>query len=558
MLCRNVYCPEGFRLLTLDCFSENQFGNTNCYQLYVKLTPQNGTYLIGSEQDNKELAHSLMYIFYRNLNVIEKLHFYKKVPFSDDNFVIENMIEYVIMKVVFNVTGRRWPTLLSDFLQSYHNVTSGIFYSGSMINLDVEIVSVSTIADDQMLEVLIMGKTGHTVNLFNEMYPNGDSKCIGNGEFLFNKLLFCPFVILKSSEFSLMFENGFLIIKDNITEIILPNWQYEKHGDIIHICLDDYQYMSDVLSWSHATIFSAVGELKPTQLLSLICVCVSITCLFVTIFAYLFIPKLQTQPGVNNIILCVSLLLAQVFYQFGSGQRSLSPLACSVLGVICHFLWLSVMFSMNSCCIHMFIIFKHSLKLSPRFNMKTTMKSILYVIGSSLAFVCLNLVISISRSAGKESGYGGSICYLSTPLMHTITFIFPSAATIVTNVVLFSYVIYRIRKASVSAEILNQERNYFGVYARLSTITGLTWIFGYVHIFLELEIIEYLFIVFNACQGLFIMIGFILNKRVCTVYRRLTPRKRDTISDETRNFGTLASSSFTEGNTSNIVNTIST
>ena len=54
-------------------------------------------------------------------------------------------------------------------------------------------------------------------------------------------------------------------------------------------------------------------------------------------------------------------------------------------------------------------------------------------------------------------------------------------------------------------------------YARLSTLIGVTWIFGFINLLIRHDILEYLFIVLNASQGVFIMIAFVLNKRVCSL-----------------------------------------
>ena len=348
----------------------------------------------------------------------------------------------------------------------------------------------------------------------------------------FHKLHFCPFVKIAVSEMSIKIENGFLIVEDMFPNIIFSKWKYAIRNNKILYCVDDFQSIYDAVAWPEGN--SSIDDsraISTSRIVSFICVCISIVCLFITICTYIGTPKLRTQPGISNVILCVSLLLAQTFYQFGAGQTSLSYVACSVIGAFCHFFWLCVMFSMNACSLQMFSIFRTRVRLSPIFNWKTTVKTVLYVMSSSVSFVIINLVVSLLTSGGTRSGYVGGICYLSDFLMHLITFIIPTAATICINLFLFSYVVFVIRKASYLASKLNQDRNYFAIYARLSTLTGITWIFGYLYLFVESKIIEYLFIGFNGCQGVFLMMAFVLKRKRCSVFRRRSAiAKTDSIS----------------------------
>ena len=101
--------------------------------------------------------------------------------------------------------------------------------------------------------------------------------------------------------------------------------------------------------------------------------------------------------------------------------------------------------------------------------------------------------------------------------MQIITFIVPAVVALLSNIALFSYVVFKIMNINIASEKMNLERNYFVIYARLSTLTGVTWIFGFINLLIRHDILGYLFIVLNASQGVFIMIAFVLNKRVCSL-----------------------------------------
>ena len=530
MLCRTIHCPEDLLLLDQQCLSENQYTNNNCYVIFLKLTPQENVSFDESATELEDFGYVILEMFDQYIYIMEGIQIYKKSVSVGEKQRAQNFLEYVMIKVMINPYNQRWPHYLRNFIKEYHDATHLLYYIMT-ITVNVEIISVigTTHQTVTIIEDIDSINRSHvTLNSFFQYEPIPQIACNSSEDIHFNSLLLCPFVKVEIAELPISIDGELKVVQDNISKMALPQWKYKTDGGVLHICLDDYQLILENIVWMQSPVNSLTSQvIKPAQLLSLVCVCISIICSFVTILTYLCIPRLQTQPGVNNIILCVSLILAQTMYQFGSGQKSLSTQSCSIIGASCHFLWLCVIFSMNSCSIQMFSIFKHNIKLSSQFSWKTTSRIILYIIGSSCVFVCLNIVDSFVQSDGKESGYGGTLCFISTPVLHTITLILPLAVTVTINICLFVYVVSMIRKSTVSKKVLNHKRNYFAIYARLSTLTGLTWMVGYLYIFIEHEIIEYVFIILNASQGVFIMAGFILNERMCTQCKMQTKLKSD-------------------------------
>ena len=364
--------------------------------------------------------------------------------------------------------------------------------------------------------------TKHILSLIYEG-QYGNATCKTGNRTVLNRLTLCPYVVFDMAKIDVMLNKDIVIINggwaNTTDDVKLTRWEYELHGDKIHVCLNTFIDIYNKIPSDERLKFEVLEGAGAKQIVSFVCVCLSLVCLVLTIFTYLRFTKLQSQPGMNTIILCWLLFLAQSLYQFGAGQGSLSKWACAVIGALCHFLWLSVMFAMNTCSIHMFTIFKKHRQMLPRFRWQTTAKGILYIVGFSMSCVILNIVISFTIMNDRFGGYGGNVCYISSGIMQVITFLIPVAVTLTVNLLLFAYVVLRISKTRSSpATNLNQERNYFLIYVRLSTLTGLTWIFGFLRLFLNLDFLEYIFIILNAGQGIFIMVAFVLNKRVLSMY----------------------------------------
>ena len=472
--------------------------------------------MLGQENLQREIRDSITDIILdaapATYITIQEFKMYKK----SDSF----LVEYLMIQILVDINWFH-PDMLSKIQNVFANAAFPllplIHFYGKLFMYELGAFDFNGMVQEPSfyglttdpLQPVTLKITSHYVNLHH---------CHSNC----NKLNKCSYLKIQTKEFPVKTEKCHLSIDINETTFIYSKWQYKISENDIYLCLTDYNEIYDALlinpSMSEQDSSRVSEKVHPKDSLALFCVCCSIIGLLITLFTYIVFPELHSQSAINNMILCVCLLLAQAMYQFGAGQNMLPRWACALIGALCHFLWLSVMFAMNVCVVQMYNVFKSLRKLPPGINWKHTIRNCVYVFLSALLLVLINIAVSLSLSNGEDSGYGGSICYLSSQALHIITFIIPSAATIIVNIILFAIVVIRIKSAYIKSANLKQERNYFGIYARLSTVTGLTWIFGYLHVLLESELFEYFFVILNAGQGVLIMIAFVLNKRVRSLY----------------------------------------
>ena len=527
MICRDVLCHEGRDLDNGACLTNTKIvTNSTCFSAFIKMSPRTNLLSDDNGDDVRmitiHIGRSLAEKLWICYAMEEEFVFFTN---ADAKRQIKYFVVFIVVYIPINVTGCESDVYIDKLLSLYSdNITVKDSIHGSFsFGLEAAVFNVTHTWNRAYLFVPNMFDSTITV-LETLLYWEIKRPCDLTELTPINKLFYCPFVVLGADEIFITVENEFLFFVNvetpNQTLKTLSRWEYEIHGDQISICLEDFIELYSIMIESKSVLSvhlspQMAGNLKHS--LALACVSLSIVCLFVTIVIYLSNSSLHSQPGINNVILCIFLLLAQTVYQFGAGQTYLPNSACSLIGATCHFLWLSVMFSMNICCIQMFTIFKNPTNSSRMLDSWRTFKHVLYVICSSALFVFINMVISLVETDGVSIGYGGKLCYLSSNLMQAITFVAPSAMTLVVNIFIFAYVVYSIQKVS-SAKLLQKERNYLGVYARLSTLTGLTWIFGFCRLVFETEILEYLFIIFNAGQGVFMMIAFVLNRRVLSLF----------------------------------------
>ena len=475
---------------------------TVCYEVFLKLIPIDLS-LTSLLQNESVLI----------INIEKALDNLDEVIIN--KYIFPQSKDYVLLYLVFDLTLSTERLVTQENIEDLHNNIMRINTSEGLKRFRSELGLYNMTRGKDVTKVYVTGQDGFgTLDIIYSSNQVNNS-CFAKTTLSFDKLLTCPFIAISFKELSMKVENDWLSIKGNSRfRKLFSRREYRVTKDGVHVCLSDYQPIYNALPTRVLQRKLSLEQVGPKRILSFVCVCSSILCLLVTILTYLFLSDLHSQPGMNNIILCICLLLAQTVYQFGAGQRSLSDAACSLIGAISHFLWLSVMFSMNACSVQMFMIFKNHIKLSARFNKLQTLITILYITGSSLIFVLINLSVSYSSHSGFKSSYGGVICYIRSSTMHLVTFIIPTLILLSVNLLLFSYVLYRMRQFKITSDKLHQERNYLGINARLSTLTGLTWLFGFLQILVRQDVIEYLFIVFNSSQGVFIMIAFVCNQRV--------------------------------------------
>merc|ERR1712079_694732 len=141
------------------------------------------------------------------------------------------------------------------------------------------------------------------------------------------------------------------------------------------------------------------------------------------------------------------------------------------------------------------------------------------------------------RPGFGEIGKGKSdvgLCWFSQKFSLIIFFFVPFAVIMFLNLVFFlmsAYFVWETTKSSAKITTSGPKSNFY-LYARLSTLMGLTWITGVLAAVLDVEFVWYIFLVLNTLQGLFILVFFSCSKKVMSsVKERLFPdSQEDTLS----------------------------
>ena len=375
---------------------------------------------------------------------------------------------------------------------------------------------------------------GYTLPVWNGSYMFYDQCFSGTEEITVAHQKSCQLVKLDLREYVWQDELLGIWFPSLDIELSASDFYFGSNKSILYVCSD--AYIDKFLNGTEEEIHEAA--LNAEALLSLICVSVSLVCLFISFLTFCLFPRLRTLPGQTNMTLILCLFIAQTMFLVSSYSRfPRKSNACKTVGLLTHFFWLMSTFWMNICTFHVFKVFSNLGQVAAEKGLKTFLIYWLYSIMLSVTLVLVNIFVSLRNSNNTDFGYGAVSCYISSERMIGYTFGIPLTVVIVANLLMFLWTVYQLLRMPEIQKDVKNKRNDVIIFAKLSTLTGFSWIFGFIFSWTGVKVFSYLFIVLNASQGVFLFLSFVCNQRVLTMYKN-------------RSFGvTSTSGSFRSRNT---------
>ena len=506
--CRPWYCPTGSAIVDGVCVPVILEVVKATYQLRLNVVPENDTIDAFESCDKYNMTLDLLAAIFENEDRIEislillAEHWY-------DSFLYISALIKVVSPIADTVAGefgrerfeKNYILLVSPDEVVSLNVSLSIGAKPEftpMTSADIVVIDLKTYS---AMKILYMSNLTDVKTLYK--YP------------VLDKLAFCIQIALEKWEF-LDFND---IIDIRVSDVRLYIGEHRRTPDDrkLRVCFTDYMSRAaEKLPYKDKPKYYS-----PQAIVSVVCNLMSITGLSITVLTYFIFGELRSIPGKNNMMLAIHLLIAQCLYQFGIEQTAF-PKLCIAFGVFIHLFWLTSILWMNACTLHMFRTFvtgqsyRSYRALDPQVCMY-----VLYCYSISIIVITINIGVSMYRSDGESVGYGGNVCYISTPEMVGWTFALPVGIIIILNMGFFFAVVYQISASTMRRRGKSNDRANTIIYMKLSTLTGVTWIFGYLYLWTDFVPLEYVFIVLNAGQGVLIFFSFICTSRIIRLYNDL-------------------------------------
>ncbi|XP_071478109.1 adhesion G-protein coupled receptor G6-like [Diadema antillarum] len=295
-------------------------------------------------------------------------------------------------------------------------------------------------------------------------------------------------------------------------------------------------------SCNHLTNFAILMDIRQREsprvfgILSYIGCAVSIVCLVLTLATYLWNKKLRNRQSHRIFIcLCATLLGFYVTYvvmiSLDSGLSEANPIPCSVLAALVQFFMLSSIAWMGVEGYNTYLIVVRV------FNTYVPY----YLLKASLvAWGIPAAVVGVNGGIARNDYVRDNLCF--PDLWSQVGgLLIPVAVILLINVIVFILVIRQLAlstkvggkvkkdKQAERRETIERVQNAITILVLL----GLTWIIGYLLLLdVFVDVIQTLFIVFNAFQGLFIFLLYCVRKPVVRQQWGLTCATRGGATDD--------------------------
>ena len=224
----------------------------------------------------------------------------------------------------------------------------------------------------------------------------------------------------------------------------------------------------------------------------------------------LFYPPYHTAPCRLHCCLACNLAVSNILLLTSPLSNDFNHL-CYAMGMMKYLLFL------NSFCLMTCIAWDnwHILRCSNAAVKRDFHRSApKYLAVSSAPVVIMGLIVIGMKYADIETKYlpdlGGPVCWFTNKYAVLIYFVIPVSVCVVLNFVFFALTGHALRRAfSATANIKSTStRRNAVVYVRLFLLMGVTWMTLFFTIWVDSEIIWYIFVVSNGSQGIYLSIAF--------------------------------------------------
>ena len=324
-------------------------------------------------------------------------------------------------------------------------------------------------------------------------------------------------ISLEKSEFQLLEDNQTLLFQDEVFDIL----GYRENMSIICANFSENGTVDinvTVISYSYPAALSVLTYVGCS--LSLLgCTLVLLT--------YTLFKELRTLPGKILMNLSATILATCLFILIGVPLLALAEKdeLCQTTAIflhwliLCQFTWMTIM----SYELARTVIRATRMKLVQEKEIQHHILLVYMLIGWSLPTVITLLSVIVNYTTDYVRYGENGFCWISHTASFYIVVTVPVGLTIILNSITFSVTAYILFRASRIEAKLQKQRSsyyYFRIYLSVFSITGLTWVFGFVGILSRDDWAWYLFIILTSTQGFTICIAFLFTRKVFVLYKQ--------------------------------------
>jgi hypothetical protein len=316
-----------------------------------------------------------------------------------------------------------------------------------------------------------------------------------------------------TSEEYVKFDN--LSIFYNRTTTIYDFGEYDIENGNIFMCIPEYS--PKIIHWIPGD--SDVVE----KYLTLICLVVSLACLFLLIQTYLIFAELRNLPGKNVLSLSISLFLVHLLWLIP--DRWYSSTLCHIAAVVKHYLFLVSFVAMATIAWDTHSVFASNDLPKPSSSKFYKYSAIVW--GLPAMFVAACAVVDQKEIYAVYAN--DLLCWFGNIHAQAYLFVLPVGLLLLFNIILLVLTVFCMQRVHVSARLIlsdQSNKTMFWIYLKLSALMGFSWLFGFIYLLVGTLVFSYLFVIFASLQGAYIALAFVMKKAVWEKYKKLLGRNQ--------------------------------
>ena len=333
----------------------------------------------------------------------------------------------------------------------------------------------------------------------------------------------CSLIALNSTEYKNITDSVILweSISENFTIV-----RFGRNGEAIICSKFSETYTQEVNTSTTKLIY---GYPEAFSIISYVGFSVDLISCIIVIITYSIFSELHSFFTYLLLNLTTVILLGDAVFLLGQIVLSFifDDIFCQIFAILLHYLFLCRFIWMSVLIWNITIKMHQASKMIPH-STKAACPHLLYcmLIGWLLPAVIVGVAVTVNYSVPGSVAYGaGGSCWVTEVIALGVSFILPLALCLVFNTVLFTYsvaVIVRISRKGLGKSVdQSQALRNFRAMVTIFSVTGLTWIFGFVPLIdPALFWSWYIFIVLNSTQAVLIFVAYVLKPRVLLLYKK--------------------------------------
>eukprot|EP00105_Crassostrea_gigas_P044287 XP_019928435.1 PREDICTED: latrophilin Cirl isoform X2 [Crassostrea gigas] len=249
--------------------------------------------------------------------------------------------------------------------------------------------------------------------------------------------------------------------------------------------------------------------------MSLVGVILSVTFTAITLLIYILTWKnIKSEQNIIMLNLCGSLILAYVIFISAVEQTS-NKGVCIAITATLHYLFLVTFFSMLGMGVYYFMsitVTYYAMYVANNFKSKS--RGHWFLLGI-WGIPVLITVTSLGAFWGENNYHLKSYCWLSMESGSLYAFIVPVCVIAILNLLVIVSLVRVLCASSAMTKSSLQKKAISGLRSlgTLLPVLGVTWLFGILAVNENADVFQYIFVITNSFQGIFIFVSHVLLNR---------------------------------------------